>query len=104
MIGIMGLLIVNKVIFLHIHILDNGTIIEHAHPYNKSKDREPFKSHHHSDAQFLIFEQLKILFLSIFATPALIAFMKAEKFFFECISDDTVACIILHQGRAPPFS
>jgi hypothetical protein len=34
----MILLIVNNIVFLHVHKLPNGEIIVHAHPYNKSND------------------------------------------------------------------
>ncbi|MFA5587438.1 MAG: hypothetical protein WC987_01610 [Mariniphaga sp.] len=41
MIGIVGLFIANKAIFLHAHKFADGTTIEHAHPYDKSNDSEP---------------------------------------------------------------
>jgi len=56
MIGIMGVLVANKAVFVHSHILNDGTIIEHAHPYNKSTDSTPYKSHHHTKAEFLFFQ------------------------------------------------
>jgi len=33
-----GLLIANHVVFLHSHKLPDGSIIIHAHPYNKSQE------------------------------------------------------------------
>lgn len=39
MIGIVGLFIANKAIFLHAHKFADGTTIEHAHPYDKSNFR-----------------------------------------------------------------
>ena len=104
MIGIMGLFIANKAIFLHDHKLNDGRIIEHAHPYDKSNDSKPFKSHHHSNAEFLFFQNLEILFLIVFLTFALIALVKKRKVSFKLITEHTLICINLHKGRAPPFS
>jgi hypothetical protein len=104
MIGIMGLFIANKAIFLHVHKLADGTIIEHAHPYDKSNDSKPYKSHHHSNAEFLFFQNLEILFLIVFLTLALVAFVKKEKVSFKLITEHTLICIIFHKGRAPPIS
>lgn len=55
------ILLVNKIIFIHSHRTIDGIIITHYHPYNKSNDTEPFKSHHHSNTEFYIHENLKVL-------------------------------------------
>lgn len=100
----MGLFIANKAIFLHVHKLNDGTIIEHAHPYDKSNDSKPYKSHHHSNAEFSFFQNLEILFLVVFLTLALIALVKKRKVSFKLITEHTLICINLHKGRAPPIS
>jgi hypothetical protein len=104
MIGVMGMLITNKAVFLHVHKLEDGTIIVHAHPYDKSNDSKPYKSHHHSNAEFLFFQNLEILFLIVFLTLALIAYVKKGKISFKLITENTLICINLHKGRAPPIS
>lgn len=43
LIGMMISLIANKAIFYHSHKLENGSIVSHAHPYNKTQDSTPFK-------------------------------------------------------------
>jgi len=100
----MGLFIVNKAIFLHVHKLNDGTIVAHAHPYDKSNDSKPYKSHHHSNAGFLFFQNLEILFLIVFLTLALIILDKKEEALFKLITEHTLICINLHKGRAPPIS
>ncbi len=100
----MLLFIVNNAIFLHVHKLSDGTIVEHAHPYDFSNDSEPYKSHHHSNAEFLFFQNLKILFLIIFTALALIVFLKKEPVLFKFITKPTLICINLHKGRAPPIA
>ena len=62
----MLLLIINKALFIHTHILDDGTVIVHAHPYNKSEDQEPVKTHHHSNYALLILHHLSTLFFISF--------------------------------------
>jgi hypothetical protein len=104
MIGVMGMFIANKAIFLHVHKLNDGTIVAHAHPFDKSNDSKPYKSHHHSNAELLFFQNLEILFLIVFLTLALIAIIKKEKVLFNLISEHTLICINLNKGRAPPIS
>lgn len=104
MIGMIGMLIANKAIFLHSHRLSNGTVIEHAHPYNKTNDSEPYKSHQHTKAELLFFQNLGILFLLVIVTFALLNLVrKAKKTFFR-ISEYSQCCIIHYKGRAPPIS
>ena len=104
MIGIMGMFIVNKAIFLHTHKLDNGTVISHAHPYAKSNDSKPFKSHHHTNAELLFFQNIEILFLIVSLTFALFSLVEKAKYSSNIITRHTLSCIILQKGRAPPIS
>jgi hypothetical protein len=104
MIGMMGMLVANKAVFMHTHRLNDGTIIEHAHPYNKSTDSKPYKSHHHTKAELLFFQNLEILFLFVFLTFASLNLVKKAKHSFYRKTSYTLTCIILHKGRAPPLS
>ncbi|MDX9908897.1 MAG: hypothetical protein RBS23_05490 [Mariniphaga sp.] len=104
MIGIVGLFIANKAIFLHAHKFADGTTIEHAHPYDKSNDSEPFKTHHHSSAEFLFFQNLEILFLIVFLTLALSPFLKKKKVSKKLTTEHTLICLNLYKGRSPPVS
>lgn len=100
----MGMLIVNKTVFLHVHKLDDGTIIFHAHPFDKSKDSKPYKSHHHNKADFLFFQNLSILFLIVFFTIVLIEFAKKEKALFILKALNLLINLNLNKGRAPPIT
>ncbi|MCD6178561.1 MAG: hypothetical protein J7K39_01535 [Bacteroidales bacterium] len=102
MIVIMGMLIENTAVFLHVHKLDDGTIIQHAHPYNKTNDSGPYKSHHHTNTAFLFFQNLGLLFLVAFLTYALIVFVKPVKYLYRIIPKNISAYIITYKGRAPP--
>jgi hypothetical protein len=104
MISILGMLIANKAIFLHVHKLNDGTVINHAHHYDKSNDSKPFKFHNHTNAEILFFQFLEILFLVVFSIFALFKLVEKEKFSYFIIIRHTLTCIILHKGRAPPIS
>ena len=88
---------------MHTHKV-NGKIITHSHPYNKSNDSGPIKSHHHSKAHYLFLSTLTVLFLVgiltyLFFTnliPDISSVPLSEKF--------TSLCIVLYKGRDPPVS
>ena len=102
MISIISLLIVNNILFIHTHKFNNGSIIIHSHPYNKTDDPEPVKSHHHSKAELLFLESLAVYFFPVLFF--LVSYNLAQKV--KCIifrkNIYTQSYIILHKGRAPP--
>ena len=59
---IIGFHIFNNIAWQHMHVLSDGTLVTHAHPYNKSADNAPAKQHHHTATEMLILENLEILF------------------------------------------
>jgi hypothetical protein len=104
MIGIIGMLIVNKSIFTHSHKLADGTFVVHSHPYDRSNDSNPDKTHQHSKTEFLFFQNIEILFPLFFLTIAFNPFAHKTYFYFHITSSHAFACIILHKSRAPPIS
>lgn len=50
--GLFLVLLVNNFLFQHVHVLDNGKIIRHAHPFNKSDEGSPLNQHKHSTCEF----------------------------------------------------
>lgn len=103
MIGVMGLFITNKLVFSHLHKLDDGTIIEHAHPYNRSTDSGPYKSHHHTKSELLFFQNLRIIFPIIFSIFVVIPIVKERSFYFFIVVRQALNSIIIYKGRAPPI-
>ena len=103
MIGVMGVFIVNKIVFTHVHQLDDGTIVKHAHPYNKANDATPYKTHHHSNADLVFFQNLSTLFLVAFFVLGLVLFVRKEKVNFRLAVEHALVYISLHKGRAPPI-
>jgi len=52
-------LFINAAVNRHTHFLSDGNFISHAHPYKTvPTDQVPFKSHHHSKAEILLFSLL----------------------------------------------
>ena len=44
----------NQITNWHYHVLDNGTVMKHAHPYKSSTvPGTPFQKHHHNSFEFL---------------------------------------------------
>ena len=94
--------IANRAIYFHSHILGNGTIISHAHPYQKSSDSTPYKKHHHSDYQLLFLQQLDVLFNFAFATFAF--YQICKRFDYPGKTNNKyISGYLTHRlGRGPP--
>lgn len=58
------LLFHNQLSNWHYHVLGNGIMVKHAHPFNKAENPgTPFSSHKHTDFEFFIIGQLSALSL-----------------------------------------
>ena len=102
MIGIMGLLLANDALFMHSHKIANGFLIRHAHPYDTTNDTQPVKSHHHTPAELLFFQDLGVFFLLVLPTVIFYQLTIAGKepiytFHFVCSG-----AFIFKKVRAPP--
>ncbi len=61
---IVGGLILNNILFMHLHLLSDGEIVVHAHPFNKTQQAEnPLQQHQHSKGEILFFDSLLLLFV-----------------------------------------
>lgn len=103
MIGVMGMLIANKGLNLHSHKLDNGKIVMHSHPFNKNQDSNPFKSHQHTNIEFLVLENLGILFFLVFLTITLFALIRKKTFYDNNKKGKLKILPYSYPGRAPPL-
>jgi hypothetical protein len=102
LIVLMGMLVVNNVIFMHVHALSNGKFVVHAHPYNKTQDPAPFKTHHHSGSEFLHISHLQLLFFITLFSAILVADSHGIQRLIcdHFIKDQVFLCI--RKGRSPP--
>lgn len=98
----MGMLLANKAVFFHVHKLENGNFISHAHPFNKSADTAPFKKHHHSESELFFFSNVDQLVLALLMVFALILLRRNRNLILSS-PGKYLALISLHKkGRAPP--
>lgn len=103
MIVISGLLIINNVIFLHSHKLDNGNFVTHAHLYDKTNDSAPIKSHHHSKTELIFLENFQLLFIFILISFIVLDIAKKKSYVVINRVFYTHDYEILYLGRAPPL-
>lgn len=103
MICIIGLLTINNAMFLHSHILDNGNFVTHVHPYDKSNDSAPIKSHHHSKTELIFLKNLQLLFLFTLIFFIVLDVAKKKSYFVINRVFYTQGYEILYLGRAPPL-
>lgn len=103
MIVLSGILILNSSIYIHTHILADGSIISHAHPYHKADQSHNQQQHQHTNAELILFHNLQILFLT--AIPIAFVFLNLHNTFIQIpqllglsVSYDSVI-----KGRAPPI-
>lgn len=87
---------------MHAHILGNGQVVVHAHPYNKSQDAAPFKKHQHSAPEFIQLSQLQLLFLVSLFVAVLTAYSRPVHFGCKQFRYDQ-SFYGRRQGRSPPL-
>jgi hypothetical protein len=103
MIGIMAMMIANRAVFMHTHQLADGTIIEHAHPYDRAHDTNPFKSHHHTRTELVFLDSFKVLFPILFFLLTVCFSPVSSRPLAITPIHYSSACISLYLGRAPPM-
>lgn len=98
---LIGFLIANKAIFTHVH-KENGVMIVHSHPFDKSADSNPIKKHNHTKAQLFITHHLKVIFTMVIIIAAIL--LKAIEFFRPVKSEKLEAPLAIFYSslRAPP--
>ena len=82
LIGIIFLMISNTAFNTHCHTNKHGVIITHAHPYQKSNDDAPLTNHGHSDLEFILLDNLELLFFKLIAIY-LLAGILIKKLYFK---------------------
>ncbi len=103
MVGMIFILIANSGIFMHTHVLADGSIIVHSHPYDKSENSGSPQSHHHSSFEFIFLDNLNILFLTFLAVFIPGVFSGKTGYRFQVVSSLLSPISNTNQGRAPPI-
>ena len=102
LIFIMGVLLINKALFTHTHFSANGTLVTHAHPFDKSNESESGNPHQHSELELLVFQNFELLFFVIIVFIAFSNLVKKGEKVFSVLPGFTPSFIIPESGRAPP--
>lgn len=102
LIVIMAALVVNKVVYTHIHVLPNGSVFTHAHPFSKSTEDNPGSSHQHSNTEIILLAQLDILILLISVAFVFERFAVSIRFNEPATDRLRTAFVPFLPGRAPP--
>ncbi|MFB6320276.1 hypothetical protein [Saccharicrinis sp. FJH54] len=94
--------VVTQTVFLHTHKMPDGTAITHAHPYNKTTEQAPFKTHHHTSVDFMMLHHLHLLFFVIisfaFAQITKTHLIRLADLFRNVMTPFSASVL----GRAPP--
>ena len=80
LIVIMAALMINRILYTHIHVLPDGSVVTHAHPFSKSTEGNSRSSHQHSNTELFLLDQLDILMLFVSAAFVLKPFAASTGF------------------------
>jgi len=94
----------NSIFNRHIHKLQNGTIIAHSHPYNKSQPTAPCQPHKHSKIEIVLFQSADAWFFTFSAQSFAENILEKELLFIKKAEEYIFITIQQFQNRAPPFS
>jgi len=100
----LSIIFINVVTNGHIHRIADGTILFHAHPYQKSSQQEPVKNHHHTRFELFFYDLIKhLLEFGLFNLIVWLLIFAAE--FFKVVlllNAPSKKFIFIPLVRAPP--
>lgn len=57
------MLVVNRAVYYHTHVLPDGTVVQHAHPFPVNEQNNGEANHQHSSVEFLFFAQIMVFLI-----------------------------------------
>ncbi|MBN2805271.1 MAG: hypothetical protein JXR22_01315 [Prolixibacteraceae bacterium] len=90
-----------KTTFTHTHVLENGELVIHAHPYQKQNDASPFKQHTHSSYQLAMIDNLGTMFILALSPLIILLAGMPVIWFVQGLMPAEVPAMFL-KGRSPP--
>jgi hypothetical protein len=102
MILIIGIMLVNKAAYTHVHILPDGSLVTHAHPFSNSNESNKNCPHQHSSLELYLLDTLGVLMLSAIAAFILKQSSSNTSIRVAVTNRLLPALIPVSQGRAPP--
>ena len=102
MILVMGAMLINKAVYIHVHVLPDGSVVTHAHPFSKKSENGRQSGHQHSNLEFFLLDQLNLLIISA-GVVLLVKNLSAGSRLMVQVSDPLLPSLLLFRpGRAPP--
>jgi len=99
---VMGSLLVNQALYTHTHVMPDGSIVSHAHPFSKNAGCNKNSTHQHSSAEFFLLDLMEVLILCVFIAFVLKRYA-LNTLFREVSSDHLLPALVpVSPGRAPP--
>ena len=99
---VMGCLLVNQALYTHTHVLPDGSIVSHAHPFSKNAGCNKSTSHQHSSSELFLLNLLDVLILCAIAAFILNCSASTTHFREAALDRLLPALVPVSQGRAPP--
>jgi hypothetical protein len=100
---VMTAILINKVVYTHIHIQASGSIVAHAHPFSKKTHGHPGSGHHHSGAMLFLLDQLDVMIWSMTAVLMIVQCTWSASLIEPVMDRLLPAFVPLLPGRSPPF-
>ena len=97
-------MLVNYALFTHAHVLYDGTIIAHAHPFSKSKESDQGRSHQHTALELFLLQNLQVIFFVTLLSMTLKKLVREFRKVQYAPEVYTMTSIVPLPGRAPPQS
>ena len=94
----------SKALYQHTHKLADGSVVTHAHPFNKSSDNSPFKSHNHRSFEYFILDHANLLFAISIISLLLIHAIEKERIVLKKLPERILFLKITTPGRSPPVA
>jgi hypothetical protein len=99
---IMTVLLINKVVYTHVHVQASGAVVTHAHPFSKEGQNHPESSHQHSNAMIFLLDQLDVLILGMIASLVIVHCARPVSYSDPVVDRLLTAFVPFIPGRAPP--
>tara|TARA_Y100000031_G_C8247721_1_gene398969 strand:+ start:1928 stop:2326 length:399 start_codon:yes stop_codon:yes gene_type:complete len=101
--GLIGLIFINQSVFLHVHKLEDGTTISHAHPFNKLSENSSTNKHNHTNKVFRLIEKLDFIFVFSFLFFLILPISIKRKQKTYDLRTFIPCNIVYFRDRAPPI-
>jgi hypothetical protein len=99
---LMSFQVYTRTVYQHVHQLSDGRTISHAHPFSKTSDTSPIKSHQHSSLELFCLQNLELLFPLLFLSIAAVL-VQGRVFRPELVPQHPLRpALLFSPGRAPP--